>query len=264
MYYSSNNGTNWTQTATPFFTYAFAKIGNTLIVGVEATGILTSTNNGANWTQSSLNNRSVLALKVVGSNIFAGAETGVYLSTNNGSNWTLTSLSKRYVYSMAVIGTNIFASTEQGIYLSKDNGASWTKKNEGLSSSIIDGLRLVVSDNFIFASSLNTSVWRRSIVDIINVRLISTEVPSSYELKQNFPNPFNPVTKIIFSLPNNSHIALKIYDMQGKEIALLINEELKNGTYEYLFNGEYFPSGVYFYRMETPEFSQSKVMVLVK
>ncbi len=98
---------------------------------------------------------------------------------------------------------------------------------------------------------------------------ISTKVPGSYALYQNFPNPFNPVTKIRFDVPSEvksqmSNVKLIIYDALGKEAATLINEVLSPGSYEVEFDGGDIPSGIYFYRIDAGSFSDVKRMVLLK
>jgi hypothetical protein len=85
-----------------------------------------------------------------------------------------------------------------------------------------------------------------------------------YNLYQNYPNPFNPSTKIKFSIPANSFVNLKIYDLQGREVMTIVNEKLNPGSYEYELNGEGLTSGVYFYRLEANDFIEIKRMMLVK
>ncbi|HEY5534798.1 MAG TPA: endonuclease [Ignavibacteria bacterium] len=95
--------------------------------------------------------------------------------------------------------------------------------------------------------------------------IINIGVPSKLTLDQNFPNPFNPVTKINFSLPENSRVTLKIYDVKGKEIAVLINNEMKSANYYTVeFNGSNLASGVYFYSLQAGNLSVIKKMILLK
>jgi hypothetical protein len=107
----------------------------------------------------------------------------------------------------------------------------------------------------------------------IGLEPISTEIPQKYELFQNYPNPFNPVTNIRFQIPplnlplkggDKEGVVLKIYDLLGREIAVLVNENLKPGIYEINWDASNFPSGVYFYSLITNEFTQTKKMVVVK
>jgi hypothetical protein len=104
----------------------------------------------------------------------------------------------------------------------------------------------------------------------IGIEPISSEIPQRYELLQNYPNPFNPVTKLRFSIPLSRGVAegrgvlLKVYDILGKEIAVLVNENLKPGIYEIDWNATNTPSGVYFYSLITSDFTQTKKMVVLK
>ena len=81
---------------------------------------------------------------------------------------------------------------------------------------------------------------------------------------QNYPNPFNPETNIKFVLPKSSFVKLTIYDVAGRELRILLNEYLQSGVYERKFNLSGLSSGLYFYKIETKEFSQIKKMVLIK
>jgi subtilisin-like proprotein convertase family protein len=98
----------------------------------------------------------------------------------------------------------------------------------------------------------------------IGVTNINSNVPEGYKLFQNYPNPFNPSTKIKFGIVKNNFVILKVYDLLGREIQTLVNENLKPGVYEATFNGEGLPSGIYFYILSAGDFSDVKRMVFVK
>lgn len=85
-----------------------------------------------------------------------------------------------------------------------------------------------------------------------------------FSLSQNYPNPFNPVTKIQFSIPKNEFVTLRVFDVLGKEVAVLINEAKPAGVYEALLDASKLSSGVYFYKLETPSFSDVKRMIVTK
>jgi hypothetical protein len=89
-------------------------------------------------------------------------------------------------------------------------------------------------------------------------------IPKSFILSQNFPNPFNPVTTIRYQIPHRSKVLLKIYDVIGNEVADLINEEQEVGFYNIDFNAAKFSSGVYFYRLQAGSFVQTRKMILMK
>ncbi|MBK9225815.1 MAG: T9SS type A sorting domain-containing protein [Ignavibacteria bacterium] len=90
-------------------------------------------------------------------------------------------------------------------------------------------------------------------------------LPTEFALHQNYPNPFNPATKISFDLPQDSKVNLIVYDLLGREVKRLVNNEFKvAGSYTYDFNGAPLSSGVYFYRIETEGFTNTRRMMLVK
>ncbi|MBI5404244.1 MAG: T9SS type A sorting domain-containing protein [Ignavibacteriae bacterium] len=103
----------------------------------------------------------------------------------------------------------------------------------------------------------------------VGINQISSEVPSEFKLFQNFPNPFNPTTIIKFQIKDSRLVTLKVYDILGKEVAVLVNAKLQPGEYETQFpnisiTNNQLPSGIYFYRLQTENFSEIKRMVLLK
>jgi uncharacterized membrane protein len=92
----------------------------------------------------------------------------------------------------------------------------------------------------------------------------TSQLPSQYDLYQNYPNPFNPSTKIKWQLPVSSQVTLKVYDILGKEVVTLVNEEKPAGAYELTWNASNLPSGVYFYRIQAENFIETKKMLLLK
>lgn len=100
---------------------------------------------------------------------------------------------------------------------------------------------------------------------VINVNNISSEIPSGFSLKQNYPNPFNPSTTIRFDIPRASKVTLKVYDINGREVATLVkNENVSAGLNEVSFNGSNFASGVYYYTLLAGDFKETRKMVLIK
>lgn len=112
-------------------------------------------------------------------------------------------------------------------------------------------------------------VYRNNFSTVIGITNYSNEIPEKFDLHQNYPNPFNPSTKIKFDIPSiiNQHsdnVKLSVYNSLGKEVKVLINEKLQSGSYEVEFIAENYSSGVYFYRLESDGFVQTKRMVLLK
>lgn len=100
------------------------------------------------------------------------------------------------------------------------------------------------------------------------LNLRGNSVPDKFELLQNYPNPFNPETKINFQIPSQGPglitVKLAVYDITGKEVSVLVNENMEPGSYEYTFNGKGMTSGVYFYRLTAGSNSQTFKMLLIK
>lgn len=89
-------------------------------------------------------------------------------------------------------------------------------------------------------------------------------VPLNFVLSQNYPNPFNPSTNIRFRIPSSVFVTLKVYDILGREVATLVNEQLTPGGHETTFDGAGLASGVYFYQLHAGESSQAKRLLLLK
>ncbi len=98
----------------------------------------------------------------------------------------------------------------------------------------------------------------------IPVQEISVILPTKYDLAQNYPNPFNLSTVIRFQLSVAGNALLKVYDVLGKEVATLVNETLKPGTYEATFDGSQLPSGIYFAKLEAGSYKHIIKMLMVK
>lgn len=150
----------------------------------------------------------------------------------------------------------------------------WSQTYNGLGNGT-DRVNAVAIDNLnnIFATGYSSYYGGFSDYDIVTIKYsqtigihqISTEVPKQYSLSQNYPNPFNPTTQIEFSIPrNNELVKLTVFDITGKEISTLVNQQLNAGTYKVDFTGEYLASGLYFYKLVTWYFVATRKMILLK
>lgn len=202
----------------------------------------------------------------------------LWFTENGGTNWTsvegnlygANGPSVRWAEIFYINSTlQIVLATSTGIYYTNAlNGAStvWTQE-------AVNSIGNVVCVHMDFRSSDNTLVvgthgrgsFQTQITEPISVQLISSEVPQKFSLSQNYPNPFNPSTKIVFNLPENSKVSLKIFDIMGREVSCLISNEYKNaGSYSLNFDGSNLPSGVYFYQFITEKYTVVKKMTLLK
>lgn len=105
----------------------------------------------------------------------------------------------------------------------------------------------------------------------VGININTSEIPKEFKLEQNYPNPFNPGTVISYQLPVNIFVTLKVYDVLGSEVVVLVNEQLRPGTYEVSWDASNLPSGVYFYKLtvrqagsSTVDFAASKKMLVIK
>lgn len=117
---------------------------------------------------------------------------------------------------------------------------------------------------FAFAGNIGLNVYFDREDWISNIQVDVNKIPDKYSLSQNYPNPFNPSTTIKYSVPEQSFVKIKVFNLLGQEIAELVNKELQTGNYEVSFDATNFPSGIYFYRIEADNFVQTKKMILMK
>jgi len=115
-------------------------------------------------------------------------------------------------------------------------------------------------DNWRYFENPTPSDSNKMISDVTDDKL----VPVSYSLSQNYPNPFNPITKIRYVLPVTNKVELKVYDVLGREVATLVNEEQVAGYYEVELNANNLSSGIYFYRIKSGDFIKIKKMIILK
>jgi hypothetical protein len=119
------------------------------------------------------------------------------------------------------------------------------------------------SHQLMFASALTEDQMAFLAFPITAVEQLD-ELPTDYKLEQNYPNPFNPSTTIKYSLPQNSRVQLRIYDILGNLVETLVDDNQNAGVYTVDFDGSNLSSGVYFYQLITPQFKQTKKLILMK
>lgn len=142
-------------------------------------------------------------------------------------------------------------------------------------SSIIDTIRFIsnlstATDYWWRVKAKNQAGWSifswnfKFTTGTTGVRAIENSIPDKYELYSNYPNPFNPTTNIKFAIPKSSEVKITVYDILGNEAAVLVNEQLQAGTYQTDWDASRYSSGVYFYRIQAGDFTETKRMTLIK
>ncbi|MBK8983693.1 MAG: exo-alpha-sialidase [Ignavibacteria bacterium] len=169
-----------------------------------------------------------------------------------------------------------FTNNEIYYVRSIDNGVNWEASKQ-ISNSIISAYSsgVTASGTVVHVAwtdarhgSSNHQIYykRNPTGNPVGIQQISSEIPDQFLLSQNYPNPFNPVTAINYSISENSFVTLKIYDVSGIEVATLVSENQSTGTYSYQFSSASYQlsSGVYFYRLQTSGYTDTKKMILTK
>ena len=157
----------------------------------------------------------------------------------------------------------IWAVTDIGIVESRDNGDSWAYADNGLPPVLITGIRII--DNEAVVATYGRGVWTLDLSQIRVDNELIAEVPASFELLENYPNPFNPSTTIRFKLAIDSHVRVSVFDVLGRKIATLTDDSYTSGTHEITWDASALSSGQYFYRLEADgKLIGAKAMLLLK
>jgi type IX secretion system substrate protein len=163
---------------------------------------------------------------------------GIYSTTDGGNNWNLDVNTVAEMFSV------------ESTIISNDSMDIWCVGSTGGSTGFT-GKLYKTRTGILTAISINNSA-----------------IPNTFGLYQNYPNPFNPSTKIRFSIPplqgDRGMIRLTIFDIVGRQIELLVNQQLKTGTYEIEWNASNHPSGIYFYTLKAGTFSETEKMIFIK
>jgi len=275
---SNNGGGSWIAVNNglpPNITvWSFAAISPYIFAGSRNNNgkVFRSSNNGTSWETMgnrliNNNNNEVRALTVLGTDVYAACDNneGVYKTSNFGVNWFAVNngiTTNPSMTSLTVAGSNVIAGCSKGLFITTNGGLSWTAKNEGFHSLFVNSL--LVKGDYVFSGMFNESVWRRPLSQVIGIQQISSQIPKVFSLKQNYPNPFNPSTNIKFDIVKSGKVSLTIFDMLGRKVETLFSQELSAGTYSADWNASHYSSGIYFYKLESDDFVQTKKMIFIK
>jgi len=282
---TTNGGYNWQIMNVSENLYAFNVffINNSLgfVSGfggtyLDSNIILKTTNGGNNWSRCFIIKNSVsltLPIFFINSNTgYAGASQFVYKTTNSGINWVAKNSSTQNVINsiyFSNISTGYGVCNNGDIIKSTDSGENWFRQFSPSQSTLNTVFFINSQTGYICAEDGTVLKTIDGGGPPIGIKSISNEVPKDFSLGQNYPNPFNPNTKIKFSLPLPSQgggqiVRLVIYDILGREVAILLNQQLRPGSYDVSFDGTNYPSGVYFYKIKAGDFVETRKMVLIK
>ncbi|MCU0373321.1 MAG: T9SS type A sorting domain-containing protein [Ignavibacteria bacterium] len=238
--------------------------------------IFRTTNEGSNWSVM----LSDSIIKIEGRGIqFLNASTGYVIgykggptvilkTTNGGINWAKDSLINYNNRSMYFANVNTgwiggYTSTgNSNIARTTNGGINWSYQNIG-GTQIINGLYFTDAMTG-WAVGFYGVILKTITGGVTSIFPVSSEIPSSFSLEQNYPNPFNNTSNLKFEIANLEDIKIVVYDIMGREVQTLVNEELQPGSYEVTFDGSGLNSGVYFYQMTAGNYKETKKMLLLK
>jgi hypothetical protein len=274
-------------------------VGYDVVNDTSRAMILKTTNSGLNWMRQVFmqfgdfsgvyfSNSLTGFVHTSSDQLFGPFNGHIFKTTNSGTNWLLNSTFNDVIlYGVkSVIGTGVslvfgssfMASLDYREFFIKTTnyGFNWSQGSLNDTGLVIFDAEMLDMNNWYMAGGNLINQNRPVILHTTNggtigVVPIGPEVPDDYQLYQNYPNPFNPETKIKFSIPasrgvnlSNGGVTLKVFDILGKEVAVLVNENLSTGTYEVPFDASKLTSGIYFYRLSAGEFTDTKKMMFVK
>jgi hypothetical protein len=249
---------------------------DTLIAGAGANGAVYLKYPGDNfWNESFFSEPGpqpviMVAFEKIGDILVGAASTGVFYSFNSGMDWTAIPNEIGYISaaSLALHNGELYISLVKGgsVYIYKFNSQNYSinlyEFRSGLQVS-----KMIIAENKIFEGRFFDGVWYKSLVATnIDDNLIQ---PAQFHLNQNYPNPFNPNTEISFVLPIGSKVSLTVFDILGREVALVVDDNLSAGKHSYILNMIGASSGVYFYSMivqgmDGTNFNSTKKMILLE
>jgi photosystem II stability/assembly factor-like uncharacterized protein len=236
--------------------------------------IYRTSNGGQSWVQSIIKDewrQMFLRVSFVNSNTgFVVGSSNTLKTTNFGISWDSVGriISDQHIYSSIFTSENIgYAGGTYGVLFKTTNGGhTWGfQDTTGFGNGFIRSF-WAYNDSILWAVGGNGKILHTTTGGqwLVGINNITTEVPKGFVLYQNYPNPFNPTTNIKFSITKTEQVKLIVYDVRGCEVRTLVNENLQSGMYETKFDGNSLSSGVYFYKLITNDYTETKKMLLIK
>jgi photosystem II stability/assembly factor-like uncharacterized protein len=255
---------------------------NVIYVGTDDAHVWVSSDNGTNWNDIStgLTQRWVTRVVVDPGDekivyvTFNGLkwrdpQPHVYRSTDKGNIWTdiSSNLPDAPVNAFAVdnnFPNRLYLGNDVGMYVSFNTGQSWEVLGEGLPVLPTGDIKIHPTENFLAAGTYGRSMYKIDLNLVTDVKNDQPQIVRGFSLSQNYPNPFNPRTKISWQSSVGSRQTLKIYDILGNLIKTLIDEYEPAGKHEIIFDASHLSSGVYLYKLDAGNFSETKKMLILK
>ncbi|MGB2867532.1 MAG: T9SS type A sorting domain-containing protein [Bacteroidota bacterium] len=248
-------------------------LGNVVLASAGSNGYMFRyTNAEPWWNPVPLSTPRHVGLTVSGiassaSTVVAGTSSGVYRSTDEGLSWNTASVSfppqTTSILLMRHGGTffmlaNTLASPS--LLISQDEGVTWQPQGS-LPVPFVHSLTVVAETLYLGTTA---GLWSAPLSGVVAGVEGKTTLPPAFHLGQSYPNPFNPSTRIPFSVESQGVVSLKVYDLLGREVKTLVDEYLQPGDYERTFDASGFAGGVYLYRLRSTGFLETRRVLLLK
>lgn len=228
-----------------------------------------SSNGGTSWDIIDHPAGVIFGVKCIFNRLYIWINSCLYFSDNRGETWELSYWFPGGYRDLLFVDNKkgyVISSTNTAIvYETCDGGLSWNQVYNLEHWTELRGISSTDRSIYFVGRNINVPI---GIVLRYDFTTQGTDpligIPKSFQLNQNFPNPFNPVTKINYSLPKNSLVKIIVYDITGKEVCTLVNKNQNAGNYAVDFDGSKLTSGVYFYKLIAGDFTATKKMMLIK
>ncbi len=278
---STDNGNTWFDSPPPInnilLSVRFIN-AQTGFLGSFAPHIFKTTNGGNNWVEKSMQDygsgiRDIYFIDG-GTGFISTAERYIHKTTDYGETWSYypymdTRDLKRFTFinsstGFLAAGGGSIVGDIACLYYTTNTGVNWIKKI--LEFAGVERIFTVAfsNENTGYVCGQNGLLMKTTNGGIVFSEKKYSTIPEYFSLEQNYPNPFNANTIIRFQINDSRFVRLKVFDIQGREVATLVNENLQPGKYEVTFDAGNLPSGIYFYRLSAGDFSETRKLVLLK
>jgi hypothetical protein len=189
-------------------------------------------------------------------------------TTNGGLNWNnitgnLPNIAANSIVMRTLTPRMLFVGTDFGVFQSTNEGVNWISFSSGLPMVEVYDMKYKQTIGMILVATHGRGCWTFDLNTVLGIDPFG-EIPARYKLSQNYPNPFNPVTNIEFDIPKYNNVRLEIFDMSGKKVDELVNQNLNAGHYQVQWDASKFSSGAYISKLTTPDFSATSKMLMIK
>lgn len=273
LYTSTDGGDSWSAISRELTNAAVHALAvnadGDIFAGTYTSGIYRSTNDGSSFEHLDAGYLHIWSMGIDSQgNIFAGTYGGgMYYSNNNGDTFVAynNNLPATHIYSIRIDPSDdvYITSWNGGVFVLESDARSDQWGPLGMNGLDVSSLWYDETEGALYAATGAGLIYKND-DPLLALEQIDISAPIEFNLAQNYPNPFNPSTRINFSIAEEGHYKLSIFNLLGEELAVLVSEDMTPGNYNYTFNANNLPSGLYIYNLSGNGISLSGKMMLLK